>query len=86
MNTWRELIDGCMQCTSYGDSWSNVELCTLSESELDVSFYDGFGSAEGKPFLIWTKKFIYFPTEYDGAEGVDRLPRNPTDEFELRHI
>jgi hypothetical protein len=47
---------------------------------LDVVFNDGFGGPEGHPFTVWTGKRVYFPTEYDGAESVDSVPRDPCDE------
>ena len=52
---------------------------TLTEEELLVEFDDGFGTHEGKPFTAWSEKYVYFPTEYDGAEGVARVSRNPCD-------
>ena len=44
---------------------------------LDVEFDSGFGCAEGIPFAIWTTKRVYFPTEYDGAEGCTSCSRDP---------
>lgn len=43
----------------------------------EQTFDDGFGGAEGAPFTMWTPNHVYFPTEYDGAEGVASTPRNP---------
>ena len=43
----------------------------------DKEFDGGFGGAEGEPFTVWTNKFVYFPTCYDGAEWVSKVRRNP---------
>jgi hypothetical protein len=47
---------------------------------LDLEFDDGYGGAEGCFFTVWTVARVYFPTEYDGAEEVNSVPRNPCDE------
>ena len=73
--TWRELIAEAME--ESGETWSDVVSSTLTEQELDVEFDSGFGAAEGKPFTLWTEKRVYFPTEYDGAEGCRSVARNP---------
>lgn len=75
MTTWRELILNEMQ--SQNETWDNVVACTLSNEELDVDFYDGYGSAEGQPFTLWTNSRVYFPVVYDGAEWVGSVPRHP---------
>lgn len=80
---WRiGLIDAL---TDHGESWADVEHCTLSEEELSVKFYDGYGGAEGKPFTLWTKNRVYFPAVYDGSEWVASVPRNPCEEA-TQHI
>ena len=43
-------------------------------------FGNGFGAHEGIPFTMWTKKRVYFPVEYDGAEWVSSVSRNPDGE------
>ena len=53
--------------------------CTLSDEEMAVKFYAGFGSEHGRPFTAWSEKWVYFPHEYDGAETIRRAPRNPGD-------
>lgn len=83
MTTWRELIAEEMK--RRGESWEHVVDMTLTEEGLDVKFYAGFGGAEGKPFTLWTHERVYFPTEYDGAEGVASAPRFPNDEI-MEHV
>ena len=69
------------------DSWDNVVSTWLSYAngvlsdnkmdDLDVLFEKGFGGPEGRPFIMWTEDWVYFPLEYDGAETVRSVPRNP---------
>lgn len=54
--------------------------CTLTDKQLDEKFDDGFGCSEGRAFTAWSKKYVYFPVVYDGAESVGRAPRNPCNE------
>ena len=80
---WRELIQEEMD--EHGDTFANVVSCTLSESQLDHAFDSGLGIQEGIPFAIWTKRRVYFPTAYDGAEDVKSVSRNP-DGKPVNHI
>lgn len=63
-----------------GETRKDIISYTLTEEELDIPFDDGYGGTEGKPFTLWTKNRVYFPVQYDGAEWVDSVPRNPCDE------
>ena len=83
MTNWKSLIAETMK--SHNDSWDNVVSCTLTEEELRESFDAGYGYPEGKPFTLWTKTRVYFPTVYDGAEGVGSVSRNP-DERPTEHF
>lgn len=74
--SWRELIGHEME--RCGESWGEVEACTITDVELDRRFDSGFGGTEGSPFTLWTKRRVYFPVVYDGAEWVASVPRNPT--------
>jgi hypothetical protein len=40
-------------------------------------FDGGFGAAECYPVYVWTNKRVIFVTEYDGATGLNSLPRHP---------
>ena len=73
--TWRELIDE--EAQNHGEA---IIACTLSDKELDVPFYDGFGSSEGASFTAWSASRVFFPVVYDGAEWVASVPRNPCSE------
>lgn len=74
LTTWRQLLNETMK--ENVDSLDGA-VCTLSEEELDVKFDAGYGGVEGKPFTVWTERFVYFPLCYDGAEGVACVSRNP---------
>jgi hypothetical protein len=73
--TWRKLIGEEMK--RHGESFGGVVSCTLRDIGLDAKFDDGFGHPEGEPFTLWTKKRVYFPVVYDGAERVKSVPRSP---------
>lgn len=75
--SWRELISSTMRGSN--DGWENLVYSTLSEEELDVKFDSGWGGAEGLPFTLWTKDWVYFPVVYDGSEWCGSVPRNPCD-------
>lgn len=82
MITWREMISE--EIEKYGETWADVESAVGSE-HFDLSFDDGWGVTEGKPFTIWTAKRVYFPASYDGAEWVASVSRNP-DGIATEHI
>jgi hypothetical protein len=76
--TWRSLLEEAFK--QRGDDFSKM-IVTLSNYELDLEFYDGFGSTEGIPFTAWGENYVYFPICYDGSEWVGSAPRNPCDEI-----
>ena len=53
--------------------------------EMGHQFCPGFGAEKGCWFTVWTKDRVYFPTSYDGAEGVESVPRDPCGEA-TRHV
>lgn len=82
-SNWRHLIS--MEMEEQGEDWKDVVSCTLTEPELDVEFYPGYGGTDGQPFTLWTTRRVYFPCCYDGAEWVSSVPRNPNGEV-TEHI
>jgi hypothetical protein len=70
MTNWKKEIENCAD----GDK---IDFCTLSNEELLEEFDPGYGGSEGKSFTAWSKKWVYFPVVYDGAEWVERVPRDP---------
>ena len=75
---WRQDLTEAMNHN--GETWQDVEACTLSESQLDVTFDHGYGGENGSPFTLWTKHRVYFPACYDGSEWVASVARNPNGE------
>lgn len=75
--TWRKEFEDVFKST--GDSFETTKF-TLSPEELDVEFDAGYGGTEGKPFTAWSKKYVYFPACYDGAEWVAYVSRVPNGE------
>lgn len=70
--TWGEMIT----TVAAGDT---IIHCTLNAEQLDTPFYSGFGGTDGAAFTAWSEKYVYFPVQYDGAEWVARVPRDPCD-------
>lgn len=89
ITTYKELLNE----DGYNDikencEWFNVNCkkqISLNEL-LEEKFDAGYGSANGKSFVIITKNWVYFPVVYDGAEWVDRVPRNPNEKFIPKHF
>ena len=50
-------------------------------SRLDREFDGGCGLHKGLPFWAWTENTIYFCGVYDGAEWIDEIPHNPSEEM-----
>ncbi len=74
MTTWRIEIQAEME--AHNEDWNCVE-SIAGEEFLDLEFDDGFGGVCGQPFTVWTQNRVYFPKEYDGAEGCISVSRNP---------
>lgn len=47
------------------------------DPRLDEPFYPGYGSSEAPPIMAWDKTHVYFLVVYDGAEWMERVPRDP---------
>lgn len=77
LTTWVKLIGKKLELN--GETWNDVIKCTLTPEELHTVFHAGYGTANGKPFTMWTENHVYFPAEYDGMEWCESVPRNPCD-------
>lgn len=73
--SWKEIISFALK--RHKETWDDVVSYTLSDEELNRKFTVSFGSPQGKPFTLWTHKRVYYPTEYDGFEGVRSVSRIP---------
>ena len=86
LTTWsNELAE---QFQKLGDSWENVEhaIPPLDDWVYKAIFESGFKAFEqGKPFIIWTESYIYFPMGYDSCEWVDYVPRHPKLDYIPHH-
>lgn len=87
MTTWRKELQRALEDNNEtfegirSFHWAKPnKIKKLSESaeELDREFNKGFGRLEGFPFIAWTDRNVYFCVGYDGSEGVDSVPRNPS--------
>jgi hypothetical protein len=72
MTSWRELITNAM---SGDDSWAEVVALTLSQVELDAKFNNNYGSPVREPFVLWTRRYVYFSVDEDGKKSVARVDR-----------
>lgn len=82
--TWRIEIGKALAKT--GDSFEHLDI-TLSDAELDEEFWLSYASEpRGKPFRAWSDGYVYFPTCYDGYDGVDFVQRDPGVSDDCRHI
>lgn len=79
MTSWRAEVVYLM--ARHGECLDDVEHTTLSDEEFERKFDSRYGSEEGTPFTIWSKKRVYFPVSYDGSEWVGSVPRDPCDEI-----
>lgn len=77
MTTWKQQLD---RAQKEAKDEAPIIACTLDEAGLAREFCDGFGGTEGKPFTAWTENRVYFPVQYDGAEWVESVPRDPCSE------
>lgn len=75
MTTWRKNLTESL--ASNKEEWHHIIGSTLSPEELDEEFDPGYGGTNGAPFTCWTHNHVYFPVQYDGAEWVGSVPRNP---------
>ena len=73
--SWRHELERAFAGT--GDSWGDVESMTLSDDALSRRFHAGWGCTDGEPFTLWTRRFVYFPWQYDGSQSVAWVSRNP---------
>lgn len=75
MVSWRIYLIQAME--QNGETLDDIVSNTMTDEQMDVKFISDYGSTEGIPFTVWTKNKVYFPVEYDGAESVGCVSRNP---------
>lgn len=46
---------------------------------IDYEFYSGHGSPRCNAITAWTKNWVFFIVQYDGATSLCSVPRNPID-------
>ena len=75
--TYRMLIDAEMQ--KHGETWDDVEFCTMPERRLNKLRQLSMHSFDGVPFTLWTKNRVYFQVISDefGIVHIESVPRNP---------
>lgn len=75
--SWRDKL--VYLFTKNGETVADVLECVppIDSPEMATPFDAGYGGTEGCPFTCWTHKNVYFPVQYDGAEWVACVSRNP---------
>ena len=81
MATWRDLINDSL---NPGDSIEDLSLVPKT-LDLDKDFDDGYGGPKGQPFVAYSEYWVYFCVQYDGAEWVSSVPRQPMQGYEPTH-
>lgn len=65
----------------YGKPFKEDENVILTReaglAKVDLEYNNGYGGANCFPLWAWTKSFVYFVSEYDGATGLACVPRHP---------
>jgi hypothetical protein len=62
------------------DRWGHVvEYDDVPVGLLDHEFDEGFGGNESPNLAAWSATFVLFSDNYDGAEHLNWVPRNPID-------
>jgi len=59
--------------------WDNMgsgRFIKSTDSLLDNEFDDGYGRPECPAFIAVDEECLYFPRQYDGATGVDKIHKN----------
>lgn len=46
-------------------------------ARVDQEYSNGYGGADCFPLYAWTESRVYFVAEYDGATGLNWVPRHP---------
>ena len=54
-----------------------VRLSEVPDDVLDFKFDAGWGAQESPNFWAWSSNYVAYVHEYDGAEGIKWVPRNP---------
>jgi hypothetical protein len=54
-----------------------VQTWEEASKKIDYDYSNGFGGADCHAVIAWGEKFVYFVHEYDGATGINSVPRNP---------
>ena len=69
----------------YDWPWGEVRpVSDLPVEMLRQEFHDGFGANETPNLCGWSESWVVFSYNYDGAEGLRWVPRNPISHEPIR--
>lgn len=67
------------------DQWGkSIPFIEVPSTILDHPFYPGFGGNNSPNLCAWSANWVLFSDNYDGAEGICWVPRNPLDHAPTR--
>lgn len=72
-------IDDIPEPSRDRDKWNKVLSWAEAEPLLDYNFDSGYGAPGCQAITAWTATKVIFISQYDGATGVEWLPRHPVD-------
>ena len=70
--------DKLLGINANGSLYTNDELGD-GLARLDREFDNDYGNDDSEPVCVWTERYIYICTTYDGLKDMCPVPRNPTD-------
>lgn len=73
MSTWREMFLEDMKVT--GESWGDVEYCTLTQEQLDTD--ERRLAVPAGEIVVWTPKYVYYGIDMDWTNDCSFQLRNP---------
>jgi hypothetical protein len=78
MKTWRKEI--LREMEKYGETWHEVEDCTMTDEQLDKNAEGEDGDLElDNPSYTWTTKRVYFVSVEECWNWITSVPRDPCD-------
>lgn len=61
-----------------------VPINVVGADVLDREFDDGYGGNDSPNLCAWSDNWVLFSDNYDGAESLQWVPRNPVDHEPIR--
>lgn len=80
-----KVIIGEMGWNNYGEEGKEIpkskkgKVLSWEEARpmLDYDYYTGYGAPDCHAVYAYTKSYVIFVSQYDGATGIESIPRKP---------